>query len=66
MQVGGEEVTRRQGAFDRAREALDASTFDAASAAGMVMTRDDVIEFALAKLDELIASTTPHEPASPA
>jgi len=32
----------------------------------MVMTRDDVIEFALAKLDELIASTTPHEPASPA
>jgi len=55
MQVGGDEVTRRQDAFESAKKALDASTFSVVHSAGMAMTRDDVIEFALAKLDELIA-----------
>jgi predicted ATPase/class 3 adenylate cyclase len=58
MQVGGDEIARRLEAFDRAVAALDASSFAAAHAAGMAMTRDDVIEFALAKLDALIAEAS--------
>jgi predicted ATPase/class 3 adenylate cyclase len=66
MQVGGDEVARRQETLDRARERLDASAFAAVHASGMAMTRDDVIEFALAKLDDLLASQpSHHEPASP-
>src|SRR5204863_46988 len=55
IEAGVDEVTRRQDAFESAKKALDASTFSVVHSAGMAMTRDDVIEFALAKLDELIA-----------
>jgi hypothetical protein len=60
MQVGGDEVIRRYEAIDSARDALDASTFALAHTSGMAMTRDDVIAFALAKLDELIAEASVH------
>ena len=54
LQTGGEELTRREEAITRVRETLDPSDFDPAWARGAAMTHDEVIDFALAKLDELL------------
>jgi hypothetical protein len=56
LQTGGEELVRRRAALNRARESADPGEFEAAFARGAAMTYDEVVDLALAKLDELLAA----------
>jgi hypothetical protein len=65
LQTSGDELTRREAALMRVRESTDPDTYELAFARGAALTYDEVIDLALAKLDDLLAEPTAQEVEAP-